>query len=225
MGKYNTNYFFIKDDIKKALKTMYSNMGFGDKAFEGVAEFLAITVTEADQIETAVAGVKPLLTSFQGDVDQRVNQAVAKAKAPVQTGGEQQPPKTEEEPKQVDPNDPLAKLTQLVAGLATSVNNLVEKDKTQTLQSKWDALAKEKGVKNQTLINKWMPSSEDDFDNSISELVDFNKSLVIEESNAQSTGRPAASGANGATTKVDEKKGLAALDKYLESTKRDEKTT
>lgn len=192
----------MKDDIKKALKTMYSNMGFGDKAFEGVAEFLATTVTEADQIETAAAGVEPLLTTFQGDVDQRVNQAVAKAKAPTTTGGEQQPPKTVEEPKTVDPNDPIAQLTQLVTGLATSVNSLVEKDKTQTLQSKWETLAKEKGVKNQTLINKWLPKAEEEFENSIAELVDFNKTLVIEESNGQSTGKPAASGASVSTAKA-----------------------
>jgi len=207
----------MKDEILKSLKTKYKNLGFGDKAFEGVANYLATTVTEADQVETATDGVKTLLTSFQGDIDKRVNDAVAKAKAP--TSGDEQvttPTTPAATTKEDDKNDQIAQLTTLVTGLAQSVNGLVQKDKTQTLQSKWNDLAKEKGIKNQTLINKWMPSSEDEFDTSIAELEDFNKSLVINESNDQSTGKPPV-GAGGAAAAS--KKGLAALDSYLEKTK------
>lgn len=69
----------MKEKLILALKTKYSNLGFTDKAFEGVANFLVATVTEDSQIETAVSGVDPLLKSFQGDVDHRVNTAVKKA--------------------------------------------------------------------------------------------------------------------------------------------------
>lgn len=66
--------------IKKSLKTMYPNVGFGDKAFEGVAEYLSTTITEEDQIETAIKGVEPMLKAFQGDIDSRVSSAVDKTK-------------------------------------------------------------------------------------------------------------------------------------------------
>jgi len=59
----------MKQKLLEALKTKYKNLGFGEKAFDGVAEFLSKTVTEESQIETAVGGVDGLLKSFQGDVD------------------------------------------------------------------------------------------------------------------------------------------------------------
>lgn len=59
----------MKQKLLEALKTKYKNLGFGEKAFDGVAEFLSKTVTEENQIETAVGGVDGLLKSFQGDTD------------------------------------------------------------------------------------------------------------------------------------------------------------
>jgi hypothetical protein len=86
----------MKDKILQALKTKFKNLGFGDKAFDGVATFLAITVTEETAIETAISGVEPLLKSFQSDADARVTSAVAKAKAEKEPGAE---PKEPKEPK------------------------------------------------------------------------------------------------------------------------------
>lgn len=74
----------MKEKILAALKTKYTNLGFGEKAFTGVAEYLAATVTDENQIETVIAGVEPLLKSFQGDIDKRVNDAVAKTKAELE---------------------------------------------------------------------------------------------------------------------------------------------
>ncbi len=59
----------MKEKILPALKTKYKNLGFGEKAFDGVAEYLSKTVTKEEDIETAIAGVEPLLKSFQGDID------------------------------------------------------------------------------------------------------------------------------------------------------------
>ena len=59
----------MKEKILSALKTKYKNLGFGDKAFDGVAEYLSGNVTEESQIETAIAGVEILLKSFQGDIE------------------------------------------------------------------------------------------------------------------------------------------------------------
>lgn len=59
----------MKVKILAQLKTKYANLGFGDKAFDGVADYLSKTVTEETQIETAISGVESLLKAFQGDVD------------------------------------------------------------------------------------------------------------------------------------------------------------
>lgn len=59
----------MKEKIENALKTKYANLGFGHKAFDGVADYLVKTVEKEEDIETAVAGVEPLLKSFQSDID------------------------------------------------------------------------------------------------------------------------------------------------------------
>lgn len=59
----------MKVKILSALKNKYKNLGFGDKAFDGVADYLAASVTEEGNIETAIAGVESLLKAFQGDID------------------------------------------------------------------------------------------------------------------------------------------------------------
>lgn len=59
----------MKEKILVALKTKYKTFGFGDKAFNGVADYLSKTVTEEGQIETAISGVEGVLKAFQGDID------------------------------------------------------------------------------------------------------------------------------------------------------------
>ena len=59
----------MKEKILVALKTKYKTFGFGDKAFDGVADYLSKTVTEESQIETATSGVEGPLKAFQGDID------------------------------------------------------------------------------------------------------------------------------------------------------------
>lgn len=59
----------MKEKITTALRTKFAQMGFGEKAFDGVADYLSKTVTEESQIETAIGGVEGLLKAFQGDID------------------------------------------------------------------------------------------------------------------------------------------------------------
>lgn len=59
----------MKNKILSALKNKYKNLGLGDKAFEGVADYLAATVKEEADIETAITGVEPMLKAFQGEAD------------------------------------------------------------------------------------------------------------------------------------------------------------
>ena len=67
--KIKLNSYSMKEKILVALKTKYKTFGFGDKAFDGVADYLSKTVTEESQIETAIGGVEGLLKAFQGDID------------------------------------------------------------------------------------------------------------------------------------------------------------
>lgn len=87
----------MKEKILLALKTKFANLGFTDKAFDGVATFLAATVKEDSEVETAVSGVEPMLKVFQGETDSRVNSAIAKTKEELTK---------KEEPGTPGPNDP-----------------------------------------------------------------------------------------------------------------------
>ena len=107
----------MKEKILQALKTKYKSLGFGDKAFDGVATFLAITVTEETAIETAIAGVEPLLKSFQSDADTRVTSAVAKAKAEKEPG---------EGGSSKEPKEPKKEGDDIAAIVAAAVKSAIE---------------------------------------------------------------------------------------------------
>ena len=89
----------MKEKILAALKTKYSNLGFGAKVLDGVASILEKSVTDESQIETAVGGVEPLLKVFQSDADRarteynalkgQYDVLKAKVEASAAGGGEQ----------------------------------------------------------------------------------------------------------------------------------------
>src|SRR5690554_5918710 len=62
----------MKDKIFAALKNKFKDLGFSDKAFDGVAAFLATTIKEEADIDNSLEGVDGLLKSLQGDIDSRV---------------------------------------------------------------------------------------------------------------------------------------------------------
>lgn len=70
----------MKAKISEALKTRYKTLGFTDRAFDGVADYLSKTVTKDEEVDGIVTGAEPLLKAFQGDADKRVQEALAKAK-------------------------------------------------------------------------------------------------------------------------------------------------
>lgn len=90
----------MKEKIKSALETKYKNLGFGDKAFDGVASYLSKTVKEEKDIDTAIADVEDLLKSFQGDIDKVRNEksTLQKELDELKAKGEKKPDekKTEE---------------------------------------------------------------------------------------------------------------------------------
>lgn len=84
----------MRTKILSALKTEYKHLGLGDKAFDGVAAYLAKTVKDGDDITNLVKGedVKALVTAIQGESDTLRTQNAdlkrqldAAKKTPVQT--------------------------------------------------------------------------------------------------------------------------------------------
>lgn len=87
----------MKNKIKAALQQgQYKNLGLDEKAFEGVAAYLATSITDEAEIETKVNSdeVKALLKSFQSVAD------AARAKA------KNEPNPKPSEPGNQPPNDP-----------------------------------------------------------------------------------------------------------------------
>lgn len=59
----------MKQKILALLKNKYKNLGFSEKAYDGVAGYLEPSIKEEADIETAIAGVEGLLKVFQGEAD------------------------------------------------------------------------------------------------------------------------------------------------------------
>lgn len=59
----------MKAKILASLKNKYAHLGFGERAFDGVADYLSKTVEKEEDIETAILGVESLLKAFQADAD------------------------------------------------------------------------------------------------------------------------------------------------------------
>ena len=143
----------MKEKLLSALKTKFKTLGFGDKAFDGVAEFLSKTVTKEEDIETAIGGVEPLLKAFQGDADKTRNE-----KAELQRKLTELEKKTD--PKPVDPPSPPApdpnepswfkayreKQEQEATALKQKIEGFEQKEKLTALQSKLKAKLSEKKI-------------------------------------------------------------------------------
>ena len=58
-----------KQIIKEALSNKYKNLGFDDKAFEGVADFAQTYIKEEADLATFVNGAELMLKGFQSSTD------------------------------------------------------------------------------------------------------------------------------------------------------------
>ncbi|AUD00943.1 hypothetical protein [Spirosoma pollinicola] len=70
----------MKEKIRLALVNKYKNLGFSDKAIDGILAYLETSVTSEDQIDAAVTAVEGMLKAFQAEADRRATEAAAKAK-------------------------------------------------------------------------------------------------------------------------------------------------
>nr|DAT23055.1 MAG TPA: hypothetical protein [Caudoviricetes sp.] len=91
----------MKTKILQALKQRYSNLGVGEKAFDGVADLLSKTITEEGKIEEGVGYAEAFLKAYQSDLDKERGSASQLRKELE----ELKKPK-KEEPKKEDPMTP-----------------------------------------------------------------------------------------------------------------------
>lgn len=141
----------MKGKILVALKTKYKTFGFGDKAFDGVADYLSKTVTEESQIETAISGVEGLLKAFQGDIDTVRNEKSGLQKQLDELKNKIENPNPNSNPKPEDKKDDMA--TIIANAVSAAVKPLSDElaqfkaEKSQaTRQEQIMAKAKEYGI-------------------------------------------------------------------------------
>ena len=138
----------MKGKILVALKTKYKTFGFGDKAFDGVADYLSKTVTEESQIETAISGVEGLLKAFQGDIDTVRNEksGLQKQLDELKTKIENSNPNPNPEEKKDDVPVWAQALIDSNKSLLTEVSILKQEKLQATRQEQIMAKAKEYGI-------------------------------------------------------------------------------
>lgn len=123
----------MKEKIIAALKQRYSNLGLGDKVFEATATFLEAGTTD-ETLETAIAGVEPMLKAAQGEADSvrtrksEVERKLAELEAKAKEAEKAQPVSTQ-------PEDPISKVLSSLESLASKVNQIEQTTKAKTIES------------------------------------------------------------------------------------------
>lgn len=140
----------MKGKILVALKTKYKTFGFGDKAFDGVADYLSKTVTEESQIETAISGVEGLLKAFQGDIDTVRNEKSGLQKQLDELKTKIENPNPNPNPKPEEKKDDVPAWAQALIdsnkSLLAEVSTLKQEKLQATRQEQIMAKAKEYGI-------------------------------------------------------------------------------
>ena len=140
----------MKGKILVALKTKYKTFGFGDKAFDGVADYLSKTVTEESQIETAISGVEGLLKAFQGDIDTVRNEKSGLQKQLDELKTKIENPNPNPDPKPEDKADMATIIANAVSAAVKPLSDELAQFKVEksqaTRQEQVMAKAKEYGI-------------------------------------------------------------------------------
>ena len=210
----------MEKEILEALKTKYKNLGFGDKAFEGVAKYLAATVTEQDQIETATSGVEILLKSFQGDIDSRVNSAVAKAKAEA---GKSKPTEKKDEDQPTDDKTPewAKSLMETNKTLAERLAAIESGKTAESRRSQLESKLKDAPEKIKTSFIKQFDrmnfKDDEDFSSYLAEVETEVKDMVQDFANngLKSFGSPSSGGSGGNNKAATKEEAKAVVDDLM----------
>lgn len=150
----------MKTKILSALKTEYKHLGLGDKAFDGVAAYLAKTVKDGDDITNLAKGddVKALVTAIQGEADTLRTQNAdlkrqldAAKKPPIQTDNSDNNPDNPDDQDSVKAM--LKKVLDKQAALETELKQRDMRERHDSLKREADKLLKGGGSDNDFLRN------------------------------------------------------------------------
>ena len=132
------------------IRDRYKTFGFGDKAFDGVADYLSKTVTEESQIETAISGVEGLLKAFQGDIDTVRNEKSGLQKQLDELKTKIENPNPNPDPKPEDKADMATIIANAVSAAVKPLSDELAQFKAEksqaTRQEQIMAKAKEYGI-------------------------------------------------------------------------------
>ncbi|KKO91728.1 hypothetical protein AAW12_08685 [Sphingobacterium sp. Ag1] len=212
----------IQERVLTALKPLVASKGFGATTVEGLATNLSASLSEEstdEDITTAINGAMPLFNIMQSENTRYVNEWKKKNPTPANPTPAPQPTNPNPTNTEPAPNSVEAKL----AELENNYKKLLEQNQSLSLKEKWNKLAEANGINNETLISKWQPSKEEDFDSAMEELKAFSTEFVKKAANDKSPGRPG----SGTPTDPDPKKpkeltsnGKAALEGFKKSQER-----
>lgn len=176
----------IQERVLSTLKPLIASKGFGATTVEGLASDLSTNLTEEstdEEIANAINGAMPFFNRMQAENTRYANEIKKKTQQPAN------PAPTE--PNNPNPANPeLTGADKVIAELAKKVDLLLQQNNELTIKQKWAKLAEANGITNETLINKWQPSKEEDFDSAMEELKAFSKEFVKKAANDRSPGKP-----------------------------------
>lgn len=177
----------IQERVLTALKPVVASKGFGEKTVEGLATNLASGLSDEstdEDITTAINGASTYLNLMQSENTRYINEY--KKKNPTPAPSPANPTPANPEQKADEPTGLEAKFLELTG----KFEQLLAQNNALSLKQKWQKLAEANGIVNETLIQKWQPAKEDDFDSAIEELKNFNTSFIKQSANDKSPGKP-----------------------------------
>ena len=150
----------MKEKVLETLKTEYSNLGFSDKAFDGVADYISQTVTNEEDINNTVSGVGGLLKVFQGDID-RERSKKSELEKKLEELKQKEPIKRSDETKVEMPKEKDDEVLSKVSELESKLAELIAEKNASTQKQQLKEIAKAKDVPSGLLDYVNVPSDVD----------------------------------------------------------------
>jgi len=199
----------IQERVLSTLKPLVASKGFGEKTVQGLASNLVGGLTEEstdEDITAVINGAMPMIDLMQSENTRYANEVKKKSQTQQTTTSSTTQQTKSEENKPDDGNK--------ISELEKKIDKLLQINDQLSQKQKWEKLAEANGITNATLIQKWQPSNEEDFDSAMEELKAFSKEFVKKAANERSPGKPNSGEAGDPNTKPKElsANGKAALD-------------
>lgn len=153
----------MKQKVLESLKNKYSNLGFGEKAFDGVADFLSNNIEKEEDIAERVNGVEGLLKAFQGDLDKARGEKTQLQKELNEL--KKQAPSEEKEPKPTEESHMEKKLRELEETIQKLQGNEIHKSRQQILEETLKGTSEGFGKVTRSSFEYLKNASEEDYNN------------------------------------------------------------